>query len=84
VTLEVRQGHGRARFVDPAFANVSTALDRVVDIAWKAYHESRRSPRKRKAGPAFADPDFELPIEWIDRHERIQRAERHVHSPRPK
>jgi len=89
VTIEVRKGQGdvklsrdeferrlRERFVDPAFASVSRELDRVVEIAWKGYDEYHKSPRKRKAGPAFADPEFELPIEWLDTHERIQQAER--------
>jgi multimeric flavodoxin WrbA len=89
VTIEVRKGQGdvklsrdeferriRERFVDPAFASVSTELDRVVEIAWKAYDEYHKSPRKRKAGPGFADPEFELPIEWLETRERIQQAAR--------
>ena len=88
MTIDVRKGQGdvklsrdeferrlRERFVDPAFATASTEVDRVVEIAWKAYDDYRKSPRQRKAGPGFADPEFELPIEWLDTHERIQRAE---------
>jgi multimeric flavodoxin WrbA len=86
---EVRKGQGdvalsreeferriRARFYDPAFDAVATELDRVVDVAWESYHEYRKSPRTRKAGPEFADPEYELPIEWLDARERITQAQR--------
>jgi multimeric flavodoxin WrbA len=91
---EVRKGQGdvalsreeferriRARFYDPAFDAVATELDRVVDVAWDSYHEYRKSPRTRKAGPEFADPDFELPIEWLDARERILQAQREHDDP---
>jgi hypothetical protein len=45
----------RARFDDPIFDGVSRELDRVVDLAWKAYDEYHKSPRTRRAGPGFSD-----------------------------
>lgn len=66
----------RERFYDPAFQTVERQIADVVDVAWKVYDEYHKSPRKRKAGPGFANPDFELPIEWLDTHERILQAER--------
>jgi len=53
----------------------------IVDVAWKAYDEYHKSPRKRKAGPGFADPEFELPLEWLETRERIQQAERERKDP---
>jgi hypothetical protein len=38
----------------------------VIEVAWQSYDEYRKSPRKRKAGPGFADPEFELPVEWLE------------------
>jgi multimeric flavodoxin WrbA len=89
---EVRKGQGdvalsreeferriRARFYDPAFDAVATELDRVVDVAWNSYHEYRKTPRTQKAGGEFADPDFELPSEWLDARARIKEAQR-VHD----
>ena len=86
---EVRTGQGsvaltrdeferrlRERFYDPAFAPVSAEIDRVVDVAWQAYDEYHKSPRTRKAGPGFADPEFALPIEWLETRERILAAQR--------
>ena len=87
--VEVRAGQGsvkltreeferrlRQRFNDPAFQTVEDQIADIVDVAWKAYDEYRKSPRTRKAGPGFADPDFELPLEWLETRERIQQAER--------
>jgi multimeric flavodoxin WrbA len=88
VAIEIRKGQGdvkltreeferrlRERFFDPAFQSVERQIADVVAIAWKTYDEYHKSPRKRKAGPGFADPDFELPIEWLETRERIERAE---------
>ncbi|MEX1126942.1 MAG: NAD(P)H-dependent oxidoreductase [Vicinamibacterales bacterium] len=66
----------RERFYDPAFDTVSAQIDAVVEVAWGAYDEYRKSPRTRKAGPGFADPEFELPVEWLETRERIMEAER--------
>jgi multimeric flavodoxin WrbA len=85
---EVRKGQGsvaltrdeferrlRERFDDPAFEQVATELDRVVEVAWDAYDNYRKNPRTRKAGPGFADPDFALPVEWLETRERIHAAQ---------
>ena len=71
----------RERFFDPEFENVEAQLADIVNVAWKAYDEYHKNPRKRKAGPGFADPDFELPREWLETHERIQQAEREQKDP---
>ena len=89
MAIDVRKGQGdvkltreeferrlRERFFDPEFAAVDRQIADVVDVAWRAYDEYHKSPRTRKAGPGFADPDFELPIEWLETHEAVQRAER--------
>src|SRR6266540_1986791 len=94
MAVEVRKGQGnvkltrdeferrlRERFNDPAFQTVERQVADIVDVAWKAYDEYRKSPRTRKAGPGFADPEFELPIEWLDTRERIQQAEREQRNP---
>src|SRR5262249_40296573 len=63
-------------FFDPAFDGAAAEIDRIVDIAWRTYDEYHKSPRKRKAGPGFADPDFELPIEWLEARQRIVDAQK--------
>ena len=66
----------RDRFFDPAFDAVVDELDRMIEVAWNGYDEYRKNPRKRKAGRGFAEPDYELPVEWLETRRNIQEAER--------
>lgn len=66
----------RERFDDPAFEALEPQLTAVIDAAWIAYDEYRKSPRKQKAGSGFANPDYELPVEWLEARARILQAER--------
>jgi multimeric flavodoxin WrbA len=91
---EIRKGQGdvkltrdefarrlRERFYDPAFESLSAEIDHLVDVAWTAYDEYHKSPRKRKAGPGFADPEYELPVEWLEAREAVLGAERRNRDP---
>jgi multimeric flavodoxin WrbA len=64
------------RFYDPVFDPVRAEIDAVVARAWTAYDEYHKSPRTRKAGPGFSDPEFELPIEWLEARDRLIEARR--------
>ncbi|MGH9203087.1 MAG: flavodoxin family protein, partial [Vicinamibacterales bacterium] len=88
-TPRVRKGQGdvalsreefarrtRERFYDPAFDGLEQEIERIIDVAWTSYDEYHKSPRTRKAGPGFADPEYALPIEWLETRERILEAER--------
>src|SRR5262245_44810395 len=55
----------RAQFVDPAFAPLQSELERITDAAWDAYAHSRKAPHTRKPGAEFADPDYDLSVDWI-------------------
>jgi hypothetical protein len=50
----------RSRFVDPVFEPLDQELSAIVDAAWDAYSRSRKSPVTCKAGPGFADPEYEI------------------------
>jgi len=63
------------RFYDPSFAAVSAEIERAIEVAWKNYCEYHKSPRTKRAGAAFSDPDFQLPIEWLQAREEIKQAE---------
>ena len=54
-----------AQFQDPAFAELSRELDQVAAAAWDAYAHSRKAPRTHKAGSEFADPQYELSVDWL-------------------
>ena len=64
-----------ASFMDPAFQAEVEAITRVEAIAWDAYQEGRKSPVTRKAGPGYADPDYDLSVEWLQTRDRIQQAQ---------
>ncbi|NBB17367.1 NADPH-dependent FMN reductase [Caulobacter sp. SLTY] len=52
-------------FQDPAFEPLKAELDRVAGAAWDGYSHHRKAPRTRKAGPGYADPDYDLAEDWI-------------------
>ena len=62
-------------FMDPAFRAEDDAISRVEAIAWEAYQEGRKAPVTRKAGPGYADPDYELSVEWLATKDRIDQAQ---------
>src|SRR5688500_16159389 len=64
------------QFVDPAFEPLQDELRKMAAAAWDAYANSRKSPRTRKAGPGFADPDYDLAVDWIEAHEAVKAAQR--------
>ncbi|PAW74413.1 MAG: hypothetical protein B9S38_03170 [Verrucomicrobiia bacterium Tous-C4TDCM] len=65
----------RAQFADPAFDAPTPEVERLTTIAWEAYEDSRKSPHSRKAGPEFADPEHELPLEWLETRAAIKEAQ---------
>ena len=86
---KVRTGQGSTRltraefarrfkehFYDPAFDSAQPEIERLLQIAWEAYEESRKSPRTRKAGPEFADPEHELSLEWLETRRHIHQAQK--------
>jgi multimeric flavodoxin WrbA len=62
-------------FFDPAFDAEKDALARLEQIAWEAYEEGRKAPRTHKAGPGFADPDYELSDEWRATRDKLVAAQ---------
>ena len=59
---------------------MSDEIDRLAQVAWEAYDDHRKSPRTRKAGPEFEDPEHELAVEWLETRAQIQEAERQQKS----
>ncbi|KRR13355.1 NADPH-dependent FMN reductase [Bradyrhizobium jicamae] len=66
----------RRRFVDPVFQPLQHELDAIVAAAWDAYSDSRKAPRTRKAGAGFADPEYEISVDWLAAREVILEAQR--------
>jgi multimeric flavodoxin WrbA len=66
----------RRRFYDPAFTSVEQAIERIIEVAWDGYDDSRKSPRTKPAGKGYADPTYELSVEWSEASKAIKQAER--------
>lgn len=70
------------QFFDPAYEAVAGELAKVEEVAWQAYQDKRKAPRTVKAGPGFADPDYDLSIEWKAARDRLLAAEAKQKDPR--
>ena len=54
------------QFQDTAFSSLQAELNKMADAAWDGYSHSRKSPRTRRAGEGYADPDYQLAHAWIN------------------
>jgi multimeric flavodoxin WrbA len=71
----------RSRFYDPVFEETTEEIEQLIEKAWESYEQYRKSPRRRLAGEGFADPEFELPIEWLATRQTIREAEQRQKDP---
>ncbi len=69
-----------ARFYDPDFEPLKGEIDKIAEIAWVTYNEYHKTPRVKKAGPDFADPDYDISVEWLATRANIQTAQRQQES----
>jgi multimeric flavodoxin WrbA len=65
----------RQCFYDPAFTSVEKEIERIIEVAWDGYNQSRKSPRTRPAGAGYADPSYELSVEWSEASKAVKQAE---------
>jgi multimeric flavodoxin WrbA len=65
-----------AQFQDQAFEPLAAELGKVAAAAWDAYAHHRKSLRTRKAGNQFADPSYDLSIDWLAARAAILDAQR--------
>jgi multimeric flavodoxin WrbA len=71
----------KSRFVDQAFDPLENELQKITDAAWDAYADSRKAPHTRKAGPGFADPEYDLSVDWLAARDAIAEAQRRHEEP---
>ncbi|MEI1247067.1 flavodoxin family protein [Rhizobium aouanii] len=64
-----------SQFKDRAYETLEDELGKVAAAAWDAYAHSRKSPITRKAGPGFADPDYDLAVDWLAARDEIRAAQ---------
>ncbi len=65
----------REQFVDPAFDAHRAKLEELEAIAWDGYDQGRKAPITRKAGHEFADPDYDLSVDWLAARNAILAAQ---------
>lgn len=74
----------RQSFTDPRFDPEREGIARLEEIAWQNYVDGRKAPLTRKAGAEFADPDYDLSVEWIEtRNKLLEVAARQQNSASP-
>jgi multimeric flavodoxin WrbA len=71
----------KARFFDPVYADRAENIEALIEPAWRSYHDYHKSPVTRKAGKEFADPLYELSVEWLRARDSIKAAEREQRDP---
>jgi multimeric flavodoxin WrbA len=63
------------QFSDPAFDGIRAEVARIIEAAWQGYSNSRKAASTRPAGPGYADPDYQLSVEWAEASRRLKEAE---------
>jgi multimeric flavodoxin WrbA len=63
------------QFRDPGFGSLKDELARLAEVAWQAYDEGRKAPQTRKAGPGYADPGYDLSVDWLAASDAIAAAQ---------
>ncbi len=71
-----------AQFYDPAYGAVGAELAKVFEVAWDGYIAYRKAPRMEPAGKSFADPKYQLSVEWRETRDRLQAAEKRQKDPK--
>ena len=64
------------RFYDPAYEAERDAITRLEAIAWDAMQEGRKAPITRPAGRGFADPSYQISVQWLDTRKRLRVAQK--------
>ena len=76
MSRELFHAHFQRPFFDPAYDAERGAIARLEEIAWDAYVNGRKAPKTEKAGPGFADPNYDLSIEWRKTRDALIAAEK--------
>lgn len=64
----------REQFFDPIFRPHDAAIAQMAQAAWTAYRDNHKAPVTEAAGPGFADPGYQLSVQWTQTRERVQAA----------
>ena len=65
----------RGEFYDPEYRNHDDIIATLEAVAWNAYSAGRKAPITAKAGAEFADPQYDLSVEWRKVRDRVKAAD---------
>jgi multimeric flavodoxin WrbA len=65
----------RRAFGHPSFDTIQDALAQVEEVAWDTYINNKKTAGTEKAGSGFADPGYDLSVEWKATRDRLLAAE---------
>jgi multimeric flavodoxin WrbA len=68
------------QFIDPVFSGLSGQLDSIAAAAWDQYESGRKSPKTRRAGIEFSNPDYELSLDWLEARDAVRIARQVQHQ----
>ena len=68
-------------FSDPTFKDMQAEIKKLGEIAWDNYKNSRKAPVTQKAGSEYADPEYELSVDWLAAKAAIQAASENHKDP---
>lgn len=68
-------------FADPRFNKLREEVAKLEQVAWQNYCDSRKAPMSEPAGPGYADPGYELSVEWMATAARLQAADKRQKDP---
>ena len=74
----------RRSFFYPSFDAVQTEIEKVEQVAWENYINGKKAPITAKAGPEFAEPDYDLSVEWKSTRDKLIAAEDRQKDPSTK
>lgn len=63
-------------FFDHSFRTMDVEIERLADIAYLNYLDHNKAPYTTKAGDEFADPNYNLSVEWLETRNRLLEAEK--------
>jgi multimeric flavodoxin WrbA len=69
------------KFFGPSYDGVREAIAKIEEVAWDNYIHERKSPVTEKAGPEFADPDYDMSVQWRATRDRLIAAEARQKDP---
>jgi multimeric flavodoxin WrbA len=68
-------------FADPRFDMLRDEIAKLEEVAWQNFSDSRKAPVSEPAGSGYADPTYELSVEWKAAAARLQAADKHQKDP---